>query len=117
MTDTFHIVFTMITVPLMMLIIGFGAAGMRPGFRTYSIVTLVILIAAGVVTGMDGPKISKNLPTPWVGVWERINIGVYMAWIVVFAIDLLKKEGPARKIRDGSAEASAKHLSPDPLVR
>jgi hypothetical protein len=88
-SDTLHIVFTFITVSLMMLAIGFGASASGKKFRIYSIVTLVILAAAGIMTGMAGPKISENLPTPWIGVWERINIGIYMLWIVVFAIKLL----------------------------
>jgi len=24
-----------------------------------------------------------ELPTRWIGVWERFNIGVYMVWVVV----------------------------------
>ena len=90
LTDTLHIVFTAITVPLMMLTIGFGAAAFAKRFRVYSILTLVILVMFGVLTGLDGPNISKNLPTPWIGVWERINIGVYMLWIVVLAIVLIR---------------------------
>jgi hypothetical protein len=33
-----------------------------------------------------------NEPTPWIGVWERINIGVYMLWVVVLAIALLRDQ-------------------------
>ena len=31
-----------------------------------------------------------NLPTPWVGVRERINIYGYMLWMAVLAIALLR---------------------------
>jgi hypothetical protein len=92
LTDTLHIVFTIVTVPLMMLAIGFGAAALGKQFRLYSIATLVILVISGIFTGIDGPKIEANLPTPWIGVWERINIGVYMLWVIVFAIILLQRE-------------------------
>jgi hypothetical protein len=92
LTDTLHIVFTMVTVPLMMLTIGFGAASFGKRFKLYSIVTLVVLIIAGIFTGIDSPKIEANLPTPSIGVWERINIGVYMLWVVVLSIILLRKE-------------------------
>jgi hypothetical protein len=92
LTDTLHIVFTMITVPLMILAIVFGAAALGKRFRIYSIATLIVLVIAGIFTGIDGPKISNGLPTPWVGVWERVNIGVYMVWVMVLAIVLLKKE-------------------------
>jgi hypothetical protein len=90
LTDTMHIVFTAVTVPLMMLIIGFGAAAFGKRFRLYSIATLMILIIFGILTGIDGPKIEANLPTPWTGVWERISIGVYMLWVAVLAIVLLR---------------------------
>ena len=88
LTDTLHIVWTFVTVILMMLAIGFGAAAFGTGFRRYSIATLVILVAFGMLTGFDGPRIAANLPTPWIGVWERINIGVFLLWVVMLAVAL-----------------------------
>lgn len=90
LTDTMHIVLTMVTVLLMLLAIGFGAAAFGKRFRLYSIATMVLLFAFGALTGLDGPRIAANLPTPWVGVWERINIGVFLLWVVVLAIALLR---------------------------
>lgn len=88
LTDTLHIVWTFVTVVLMMLTIGFGAASFGRGFRRYSIATLVILVAFGMLTGFDGPRIAANLPTPWIGVWERINIGVFLLWVAMLALTL-----------------------------
>jgi hypothetical protein len=90
LTDTMHIVLATVTVLLMLLAIGFGAAAFGKRFRIYSITTLLILVAFGALTGLDGPRIAANLPTPWVGVWERINIGVFLLWVVVLAITLLR---------------------------
>lgn len=90
LTDTLHIVFTMVTVLLMMLAIGFGAAAFGKRFRLYSIATMVILVAFGALTGLDAPRIAANLPTPWVGVWERINVGAFLLWVVVLAVALLR---------------------------
>jgi hypothetical protein len=90
LTDTMHIVFSMVTVLLMMLAIGFGAAALGKRFRLYSIATLVILVVFGALTGLDAPGIAANLPTPWIGVWERINIGVFLLWVVVLAGALLR---------------------------
>ena len=92
LTDTLHIAFTMAHVPLVMVAIGFGAAAFGKGFRFYSIITLTILIVAGVFTGIDSPRLQANLPTPWIGVWERIIIGVYMLWMVVLTVILLGRE-------------------------
>jgi len=92
LTDTLHIVFTMVTVLLMMLAIGFGAAAFGKRFRLYSIATLMILVAFGALTGLDAPRVAANLPTPWIGVWERINIGVYLLWVVVLSATLLRTQ-------------------------
>jgi hypothetical protein len=90
LTDTMHIVFTMVTVLLMMLAIGFGAAAFGNWFRLYSIATMVILIVFGALTGLDAPGVAANLPTPWIGVWERINIGAFLLWVVMLAAALLR---------------------------
>ena len=90
LTDTLHVVFTMAAVVLMMLAIGFGAAAFGRRFRLYSVATMVVLVVFGALAGMDGPRVAANLPTPWVGVWERINIGVFLLWVVVLAVTLLR---------------------------
>ena len=101
LTDTMHIVLGMVTVLLYLLAIGFGAAAFGKRFRLYSIATMVILVTFGALTGLDGPRIAANLPTPWVGVWERISIGVFLLWVVVLAIGLLRAEK-----RQGSTNGS-----------
>ncbi len=90
LTDTMHIVWSVVTVFLFMLEIGFGAAAFGRRFRIYSFATMVILVAYGTLTGMDAPRIQANLPTPFVGVWERISISVFLLWVVVLAIALLR---------------------------
>jgi Protein of unknown function (DUF998) len=90
LTDTLHLVWAGVTTLFFMLEIGFGAAAFGKLFRVYSIVTMGILVAFGILTGLDAPGVSTNLPTPWIGVWERINIGVFMVWVIVLAIALLR---------------------------
>jgi len=92
LTDALHIVFTMITIPLMLLIIGFGAAAFGKKFRIYSAITFIVLVVFGVLTGKYSPQLEANLPTPWMGVWERISISAYMLWIIVFAMILLRAQ-------------------------
>ncbi len=91
LTDALHIVWSVVTVLLMALAIGFAAAAMGKRFRLYSIATLAIFVVFGALTGMDGPRLAANLPTPWLGVWERINIGVWLLWIFVLATTLLRR--------------------------
>ena len=96
LSDTIHIVLAFVTVPLFLLTVGFGAAAFGKRFRLYSIATIVIAFVAGAFTAVDGPRISANLPTPWIGLWERINIGVYMVWVAVLAVTVLRHRDVAR---------------------
>jgi hypothetical protein len=62
-----------------------------------SIATLAVLAAFGAMTFVDAPRLAANLLTPWVGVWERINIGVFLVWVVVLAVALLGAEDTAAR--------------------
>lgn len=90
LTDTMHIIFTAVAVPLMSVAIGVGATVLGRRFRTFSFASLAILLIFGVATGFYGPRIPKNQPTPWVGVLERISIGAFLLWLAIFAIGLLR---------------------------
>ena len=93
LTDTLHIVLAGVTVLLMISVIVVAALSFGRRFRTYSWVTLTVLLATGVfLSGLDGPRIAENLPTPWIGLWERISIGVYMAWVIVLWLISLLRE-------------------------
>lgn len=76
----------------MMLIMGFGAAALGKPFRIYTILTFLVFIAFGALIGVESPGIPKNLPTPRIGIWERINIGAFMLWVALFSVTLLHKE-------------------------
>ena len=91
-TDIWHLVMASVTVLLMFLSIGFSAAAFGKGFRFYSIITILVFIVFGVLTFVEAPNVDKNLPTPYIGLWERINIAAFMAWLLVFSINLLRLE-------------------------
>src|SRR5207245_5578165 len=78
LTDTMHLVWSAVTVLLFMIEIGFGAAAFGKRFRFYSVATLMILIVFGALVGLGAPNVSANLPTPLIGVWERIDIGAFL---------------------------------------
>jgi hypothetical protein len=90
LSDTLHLALGSVTVLLMLLAIGFGAAAFEQAFRVYSVASLVVLVACGALTFSDAPRVAANLPTPWIGVWERINIGVFLLWVMVLATVLLR---------------------------
>jgi uncharacterized protein DUF998 len=84
-TDTMHLVLGGVTVLLMFLAVGIGAAAFGTRFRLYSIASIVVLLAFGALTFLEAPRLQANLPTPWIGLWERLNITVFLLWIVVLA--------------------------------
>jgi hypothetical protein len=95
LTDTMHIILTIVTVVLILLVIGVGAAALGKWFRRYSIATLLILFVSGALAGLEGARIAAQEPTPSVGVTERINIGGYLLWQMVLALSLLRVHVPA----------------------
>jgi pimeloyl-ACP methyl ester carboxylesterase len=90
LSDTMHKLLAGVTVFLMFLAIGFGATAFGKRFRLYSIATIVVLLTFGVWTFIEAPRLDANLPTPWIGLWERINISVFLLWVVVLAAALLQ---------------------------
>lgn len=66
-------------------------------FRIYSLATIAIGLACAAMTGTYASRIQADLPTPGVGVWERISIAAFMTWIAVLATALLRAPhaGPA----------------------
>jgi len=91
LTDALHIAWTVVTLILMLVAIGFGAAALGRRFRIYSGATVLTFLLFGILTGLDAPRVAANLPTPWTGVWERINIGAFLLWVIVFAVVLWRR--------------------------
>jgi hypothetical membrane protein len=102
-SDTMHKILTGVTVLFILLSIGFGANANGKWFRFYSIVTILVLILFGVWAGLDAPRIDAKLPTPWLGIKERINIYGYMLWVAVLAIILLQMKKGIGAISVGNA--------------
>ena len=103
LTDTMHIVATSAGVLFMLLFIGFGAAAFGKRFRLYSIVTILLLVLGGALAGLDGARMAAELPTPWLGITERINIYASMLWVLVLGIGLWRAEKVPGSINDSDA--------------
>ena len=91
-----HSLLAGIVVLFFLLAIGFGAFACGKRFRLYSIITILILIVVGAVSGvMSATRISQEgfiTPPQWFGLIERIDIYLSMLWIVVLAGTLLWSE-------------------------
>lgn len=90
-SDAMHIIFSIVTILLMLSAIGFGAAAFGKFFRFYSIMTIALFIPFGILTWVDAQNMEANLPTPMMGIWERVNIGLFLLWVAGLAIALLQK--------------------------
>jgi hypothetical protein len=108
LTDTMHAALTFVGVLFMLLALVSGAMAFGKRFRLYSIVTILLLVVGGTLAGLDGSRLEANLPTPWMGVWERINIFAYILWVVVLAIALLR--GRVAQLRDAVGGRSDSEL-------
>lgn len=87
--ETMHSVLTAITVFFIVGAIVFGGRTADVRFRAYSTATIALTLGFGAWSGWIGRGLAENLPTPWIGVAERICIYAYLAWIAAFAIVLL----------------------------
>ena len=118
-TDTWHLVMSAVTVLLMFLSIGFGAAAFGKGFRFYSIATIIVFIVFGVLTFVEAPNVDKNGPTPYIGLWERINIAAFMVWMLVFSAILLRHEKNPPLSMSNKEMASEKKIfsKQDPIIK
>jgi hypothetical protein len=96
-SDTMHVALGGVTVFLMFIAIGVGATAFGKWFRLYSIGTVVVLLAFGALTFIEAPRLQANLPTPWIGLFERINISVFLLWVVVLAATLWRTGTPQRE--------------------
>jgi hypothetical protein len=103
LSDTLHLVLASATVLLMFLAMAFAAAALGPRFRLYSAASIVVLAVFGALTFADAPGVATNLPTPWIGVWERINLGVFLLWVAVLSVALLRAEAVDQSVRHARA--------------
>lgn len=97
LTDIMHIAWAMVTIGLMFAMIIVGSKAFGKGFKIFSWISILCFLVFGALTGMLSDDLAAGRPTPMIGVWERINIGIFMVWIIVFANQILKNE-PVRRI-------------------
>ena len=88
--ETMHITLTAITVLCIVLAMVFGASAGGPNFFLYSMASASVMLLAGALTGLNGGNLAANLPTPWMGVMERISIFSFLAWVATLSVMLLR---------------------------
>jgi hypothetical protein len=91
LTGLMHLVEGGAAVVLIVTAIGFAATAFGRRFLFFSSATIVVVLAFGVWSSMDAPRIEAGLATPWLGVKERIFWYAYQAWFAVLAVALLRR--------------------------
>jgi len=91
LSDTLHIAWAIMTGIFFLFETVFAAAAFGRRFRAYCIATIVVVMACGAITGTYTSQMQADLPTPWLGVWERVSSTAYMLWIAVLAAVLLRQ--------------------------
>ena len=91
LTDTLHIAATIGDMLFIFAIVGFAAAALGRRFRVFSLAIALTMLCFGALTIPDAPRLQAGLPTPWLGLVERVNNGAFLLWFAVFAIALLRR--------------------------
>ncbi|MHB1345563.1 MAG: DUF998 domain-containing protein [Thermoleophilia bacterium] len=83
-----HMVATFTLIILMFAFIVSAAVGSGRGFRIYSVLTVLIIIGGAVLSGMQVPRLEAGLPTPGLGLFERLNIYAMLLWVIAYSVTL-----------------------------
>ena len=89
-TDIGHIVGAIAQVVTMLLFISFGSGAHGRWFRSFSILMIAAILASGSVTATQSSRVAKGLPTPGLGLFERVSFYGPSIWILTLAVVLLR---------------------------
>lgn len=91
-TDLMHVILGAVGPVFALAAIVLGAIIWRNWFRFFSVAVILALLGFAVLSFSQAPKLAANLPTPWLGLAERLSTDVYLFWQAVFSIMLLRRE-------------------------
>ncbi|MFX0055558.1 MAG: DUF998 domain-containing protein [Promethearchaeota archaeon] len=92
LSNAMHQILAGVTVIFILLSLGVGAKALGKRFGIYSVGTIVVYLVLGALPFLGVAQIEEGLPTPWVGVVERIMVYGYMLWLAVLACFILRRE-------------------------
>jgi hypothetical membrane protein len=87
-----HLAEGLVAMLLVFSAMGIAASTLGARFRLYTIATIILALGFGAWSLAEAPRIEQGLPTPWVGVKERIFWYGYQSWFAVLALRLLRRE-------------------------
>jgi hypothetical protein len=102
-SDTMHLVIATATMLLLSAAILSGARAFGRGFRRYSAATVAVMLIFFALTMRDVPNVAADLPTPYMGLNERVSMAAWLLWIAVLSVQLLLGELPEALMEGGGA--------------
>ncbi|GAA4288265.1 DUF998 domain-containing protein [Georgenia daeguensis] len=113
LNDTMHLVLTMAFGVCVLGAVTASAVALRGWFRLYAIVSVVVIVVFGALTGPLMSGLATGLPTPWLGGFERVNAYATFAWMVALAVVLARRPDLSRGVptpEELSADGVREHL-------
>jgi hypothetical protein len=91
-SDTMHLVVAGAIMILLSAAILTGGRAFDRGFRVYSATTVAVMLLFFTLTMRDVPNVAADLPTPFMGLNERVSMAAWLLWMAVLSIQLLRTE-------------------------
>lgn len=92
LTDTMHLVMGAASTVLLIGAIVSGAIGLGRRFRSYSTMTVLVMLGFGYLMSLDVPRVAKGQATPYLGITERITMGAWLIWMASLSVALLLRQ-------------------------
>lgn len=87
-TDAGHIALGGVMVLLLSATIAVGSRSLGRPFRMFSTILATVAFVAGAATFVYVPRMIDQLPTPGVGIVERVSLYAFLLWIGALAVGL-----------------------------
>lgn len=91
-----HLVEGLAAMILVFASMAIAATALGRWFGFYTGATIVVAIGCGIWSAMEIPRVEQGVPTPWLGVKERLFWYGYQSWYIVLAIMLLRRSTRVR---------------------
>ena len=91
-SDTMHLAVAAITILLLSGTILTGGLAFESAFRRYSSLTVAVMFGFFDLTMRDVPNVAADLPTPFMGLKERVSMAAWLLWLAVFSGKLLQRD-------------------------
>ena len=94
-TGALHLIEGTVAMVLVLSAMVSAAISFGVRFRLYTAVSIFMVLAFGLWSSLDAPKVAAGLDTPWLGIKERIFWYTYQLWFAVLALTLMRQRTSA----------------------